>query len=77
MRAHSRVGVWLWAKSGTGEKGIGTLGKPLHFKGHAFHRIVPGFLVQGGDIISGDGTGGESIYGLRFPDEVRSGTSDC
>jgi cyclophilin family peptidyl-prolyl cis-trans isomerase len=55
---------------GTGERGIGSQGKLLHYKGHAFHRIVPGFLAQGGDIVSGDGTGSESIYGLRFPDEV-------
>ena len=53
----------------TGEKGVGTLGKPLHFKGCKFHRIIPGFMAQGGDFTRGNGTGGESIYGPNFPDE--------
>ena len=53
----------------TGEKGIGNSGKPLHYKGSALHRIIPGFMAQGGDFTSGDGRGGESIYGTRFDDE--------
>ncbi|KAJ6841195.1 peptidyl-prolyl cis-trans isomerase CYP40-like isoform X1 [Iris pallida] len=54
----------------TGENGVGPhTGAPLHFKGSRFHRVVKGYLVQGGDISAGDGTGGESIYGLKFEDE--------
>lgn len=54
----------------TGEKGSGrsTL-KPLHYKGSIIHRIVKGFVAQGGDFTRQDGSGGESIYGRKFPDE--------
>ncbi|XP_050521158.1 peptidyl-prolyl cis-trans isomerase D-like isoform X2 [Daktulosphaira vitifoliae] len=53
----------------TGENGIGQSGKPLHFKGSTFHRAIPEFMIQGGDITAGDGSGGESIYNLYFEDE--------
>ena len=53
----------------TGEKGIGKSGKPLHYKNCGFHRIIPGFMAQGGDFTAGNGTGGESIYGMKFEDE--------
>ncbi len=53
----------------TGEKGIGKSGKKLHFAQSIFHRIIPGFMAQGGDFTKGNGTGGESIYGNKFPDE--------
>ncbi|XP_017224641.1 peptidyl-prolyl cis-trans isomerase CYP40-like isoform X1 [Daucus carota subsp. sativus] len=54
----------------TGEKGIGSCtSAPLHYKGVCFHRVIKSLMVQGGDISAGNGTGGESIYGLKFEDE--------
>ena len=54
----------------TGEMGRSVRTKHrLSFEGSVFHRIIPGFMCQGGDFTRGDGTGGESIYGDRFNDE--------
>jgi len=54
----------------TGEAGKCTDGATnLHFLNSRFHRIIPGFMAQGGDFTNFNGTGGESIYGRKFKDE--------
>lgn len=53
----------------TGEKGQSASGKALNYQGSVFYRVTKGFMMQGGDITGGDGTGSESIYGAKFEDE--------
>lgn len=64
----------------TGERGNArnlnfsdSMKRPLFFKGIPFHRIVPGFIVQGGDILHMDGRGNESAMGYELPDESFEG----
>ncbi|HEV2339592.1 MAG TPA: peptidylprolyl isomerase [Patescibacteria group bacterium] len=51
-----------------------TLAKAGYYNGLIFHRVVPGFVIQGGDP-NGNGTGGESIYGPTFDDELNASAS--
>jgi peptidylprolyl isomerase len=56
-----------WVNRGGGAK------CPLYYKGVPFHRLIPGFVAQGGDVLHFDGRGNESVFGYPFPDESFDG----
>jgi len=76
-----RVEIELWADKlpktaenfralCTGEKGLHYLTRtPMCYRGSPIHRVINGFMIQGGDFVARDGTGGESVYGGYFADE--------
>ena len=53
-----------------GERASPSTRKPLHYASSVVHRVIPGFMIQGGDFVNGDGTGCASIYGSKFDDEA-------
>ncbi|KAJ9504586.1 hypothetical protein QJQ45_013667 [Haematococcus lacustris] len=67
------VGFAPWCRLTAGEKGVGRSGKPLHFKDFMLQWVHLSALLclslKGGDFTAGNGTGGESIYGMKFEDE--------
>ncbi|KAL9258081.1 Peptidyl-prolyl cis-trans isomerase CYP21-1-like protein [Drosera capensis] len=67
ISSSGRIVIGLFGKvvpKTAGERGKSAKGKPLHYKKTPFHRIILGFMIQGGDIIYGVGKGGDSIYGM-------------
>jgi peptidylprolyl isomerase len=54
----------------TGSRGKSKLsGLALHYKNVKFHRVLPGFIAQGGDFVMQNGSGGESVWGKKFKDD--------
>ncbi|KAJ9467486.1 Peptidyl-prolyl cis-trans isomerase D [Diplonema papillatum] len=68
-REAPRASANFFALCRGGHRGAGGGATGLGYQGSSFHRVIPAFLLQGGDITHGDGTGGESIFGGPFEDE--------
>ena len=64
------MSIELWADVAPGTvENFTKLANDGFYDGTCFHRIMAGFMIQGGDFTRGDGTGGKSIYGNKFEDE--------
>ncbi len=74
---HGDIKIQLYMdKTPKTAKNFYELAKTGKYDGTIFHRVIPGFMIQGGDYENFDGTGGQSIYGEEFEDEIAEGLSN-